>query len=350
MQSSLVMMISALLIVGVAGIVCMRFLGPRGFMDMPGGRRLHLSPVPRVGGIVLFISVPLWLQLTGNSISLSLLEWIAVTAMFAMGVIDDRFELRARWKGLMGLAIALALAWEHCGNAASGFPFLHLLNFNFPNSIYLRFFLLVLLFWGIPQSFNLIDGTNGLAIGYSAVIAFFLSIPGAVPALFPLLLIALLLLNWPKAQLFLGDAGSLTLGLFFAILATKTFQNHYLNGILWLFAYPILDVTMVVITRLALGNSIFIADRNHFHHHLRDWFGTAAWLKAPFLWLVAAGCASGSLLHGGWRWIPWCSLIVLLGLMVACIWKALKKKPADAEDARLRWKMPPATKGWPNPY
>jgi UDP-GlcNAc:undecaprenyl-phosphate/decaprenyl-phosphate GlcNAc-1-phosphate transferase len=325
MHHPIVAMITGILLVGIVGALCVRFIGPLGFLDVPGGRKMHTSPIPRVGGIVFFTSLFVWYLLTGYSLPLSNLEWVALIATFVVGVMDDRFELRARWKASLGLAAALLLAWDSLGLNMINPSHLHVLFFSVPNWSFVRFPLLAALFWGIPQAFNLIDGANGLAIGYGIIVSLCLSATGIISPLFPVMLTALLFLNWPKPKLFLGDAGSLTLGLLLAILAHSTFNTTYPNGILWLFAYPIIDVLLVITIRAALGQNIFEGDRNHLHHHLFDWLGTRVYLKTPLLWALSAGCAGGSLLGGNWRVIPWASLTILLLLATLCFLTALKK-------------------------
>jgi UDP-GlcNAc:undecaprenyl-phosphate GlcNAc-1-phosphate transferase len=72
-----------------------------------------------------------------------------------------------------------------------------------------------------------------------------------------------------RAQVFMGDAGSLSSGFFLAWCATSV-ASHNLPAVLWLMAYPLLDLTSVALRRMAAGKSPFHADRSHLHHILLD--------------------------------------------------------------------------------
>ena len=80
---------------------------------------------------------------------------------------------------MVSLTVALALAWTSLGDLAGILSDVQLLGFELPYSPLLAFGLFVMLYWGIPQAFNLIDGANGLAIGYALIISIILHLQGA---------------------------------------------------------------------------------------------------------------------------------------------------------------------------
>ncbi len=301
-------------------------VGPLGFMDMPGGRRNHACPIPRVGGLACFTAVLLSTALLEKVIPLSPVQWLALWVMLLTGALDDRFDLPARWKVLISLTVALLLAWTSLGDLAGILSQVQLLTFVIPYSPLLAFVLFLMLYSGIPQAFNLIDGANGLAIGYAFIVSIVLYCHGTISYAIPIILLGLLALNWPKPKLFLGDCGALTLGLLFAILAHKAFSATDANAILWLFAYPIVDVTLVVLIRAVHGQNVLRGDRNHLHHQLMDRFGRLDFLAVPTLWTVAGLCACRSL---GWTVLPWCGLAALLAMAFAFFGAGLKKGTAD---------------------
>ncbi|HET8714819.1 MAG TPA: hypothetical protein VFM16_03270, partial [Holophagaceae bacterium] len=99
----------------LASLAAMAWLAPLGWTDHPRGRRQHARPTPRTGGIALMATVGLGLLLGGVRLPLGRWEWAIVFAMGLMGLADDRFDLRARWKALASLGAGIlltALTWD----------------------------------------------------------------------------------------------------------------------------------------------------------------------------------------------------------------------------------------------
>jgi UDP-GlcNAc:undecaprenyl-phosphate GlcNAc-1-phosphate transferase len=267
-----------------------------------------------VGGQALVGTLAIGYFLTANVFVYSAGFWIGLLPLAALGLVDDLFDVRARWKALASMAIAATVA-AICTQsvlAPSQAGAFQLFGLSLPGHPILAWALLLMLFWGMPQAFNLIDGANGLTLGYALVVLVILGLAGASIAV-PLGAVAgVLLLNWPRSRLFLGDCGSLSLGLLLAILAFQTFGSRRPEAILWLFAYPILDVTQVVMVRIATGQALGAADRNHLHHRWEALLGSHAVFRVPILWAQAALCASGALLAGPWMLLPWTGLMILL--------------------------------------
>lgn len=306
---------SAFAITLVIALAAIRWLGPMGFLDHPGGRKQHRSPIPRVGGLAILASFALAGSLGWLNGIFSPLAWLTLGGMALIGVLDDRFDLRARWKALGGLAIGILLAalatYELTVNSGSVFLF----GFDLSGMPLLLGSLLLMLFWGIPQAFNLIDGADGLALGFGLISLTVLAVAGSPLPYVIGCVAALFILNWPKSRLFLGDCGSLGLGLFLAMLAFKTFGKTKPEAILWLFAYPTADVVQVVTVRIATGRAIGRADRNHFHHRWKDALGERGHFRVPILWIQGALCASGAVVEGPWRLLPW---LGLAGILLQC--------------------------------
>ena len=296
------------------------WLAPRlGLMDVPGGRRSHAQPVAMVGGLTLVLAwlfLPRVQHLLGQPrvVPLTRLDELAVATMALLGLLDDRFDLRARWKAGVGLAVAVALAYRTAGDLARFGQPIPFLWTEIPATFWSTMPLLLPLFWGLPQAFNLIDGANGLATGFGLVILATLWLAGYPHPLLFGILVACLLMNWPKARLFLGDCGSLALGTTLVILARHALLPQGPNHLLWLFAYPILDVSMVVLIRIAQGRHPGLGDRNHFHFQIRDrWPRLASWAM-PILLGLAALCSSELFVNGVWMILPLTGLSLLLAL------------------------------------
>lgn len=308
------------------GLLCVRFLGPLGLMDVPGGRKAHGRPVPRTGGIAFTLALFIACTFLGRYVPLSGFEWAALSLIAFLGFIDDLLDLPARWKILATFILAVALASHSLASLSESVEWIRLLWFSIPYHPVPAYLLFLMLYWGTPQAFNLIDGANGLAIGYSIIVSTVLFGMNAIGPSIPIVLTALLVLNWPVPRLFLGDCGSLSLGLLFAMLAHRAFAQTQPNAILWLFAYPIVDMTMVVLIRTLQGQSIFRGDRSHLHHQLADRLGRRAFLAVPILWLLSGACAIAPLITGSWRVIPWLSLTLLGGLALAFLATSVKNR------------------------
>jgi UDP-GlcNAc:undecaprenyl-phosphate GlcNAc-1-phosphate transferase len=263
-------------------LACIRWVAPLGWVDHPDPRKHHHAPTPRTAGLALWLLLLGLLALGKCPLPLDRVEWAAVHAMALIGLLDDRLDLRSRHKAIVGLGVALLLAVDMAPDLAPLAKEVHFLGLLLPNHPLLAIPVLTLWFWSIPQAFNLIDGINGLSMGFSLVLLTVLAaVMGYAPAGGYLTggLLGVLLLNYPKARHFLGDCGSLMLGTLFAVLAAKAFVVRDANLLLWVFAYPAVDVALVVAVRKWKGVSVSSADRSHLHHFLVDRIGMhRAWL------------------------------------------------------------------------
>ena len=279
-----------------------------GLLDVPEGRKQHGRPVARVGGLALICALAFRVALPGSALPFSVLEWSAV---LAMGAIDDRCDFPARWKAGLGLFIALVLAFHTASRIVLPHPAFGLPGFGVPATSPAVLPLLFLMFWGLPQAYNLIDGADGLAIGFAVIVLASLWIAGFPHPFLMGALAVCLLLSWPRARLFLGDCGSLAIGLLLVLLVKAHVAVLGPYHILWLAAYPIVDVVMVIPIRMALGCSLVAGDRSHLHFQLLGrWPDWGRWC-VPALWAMASLCASELFLSGPWRAVPWAGLAIL---------------------------------------
>jgi UDP-GlcNAc:undecaprenyl-phosphate/decaprenyl-phosphate GlcNAc-1-phosphate transferase len=292
-----------------------RLAGAWGLVDRPAHRKIHLHPVPYLGGVAVFIGLiaeavtyfvfyrPGFLEIPENQKTLSILA--AGTAAMLLGLADDLFHIRARWKLAGQAAIGLAFALFVCR-----LEILHLPGVKFiPLGILA---VPVSLFWilAITNAYNLLDGVDGLA--GSVALAFFASAGLAASAAGdPLALMmsfgtcgvmaAFLLFNWKPASIYLGDSGSNGLGMLIACgclclgrggpleysplhAALDSQPIFYQAPVLMLLnAWPALEVSLSVLRRSLRGRSIGAADRGHIHHRLKK----LGW-AAPQVCLLAA--------------------------------------------------------------
>lgn len=325
----------------LGGLVAIRWVGPQGFMDVPRGRHSHEAPTPRTGGIVLFAALLVGYLLGFKRLDLQPEQWVGIFALAAVGIVDDRYGLRARYKAVAGLLIAGLVAAPAAYRVVEAQPSLQLFGaLPLPPVWAVAFSLLVLLYWFIPQAMNLIDGANGLALGYGLVVLGALALAGRPLSFCAGVLLGLLALNWPRARHFLGDSGSTVLGLLLALEVKRAVGLVNPDLVLWVFAYPIVDVGMVVAIRILTGRALGQGDRSHLHHQWIDRFPRWRALAVPWLWLQAALCASAVLVRG-WGWaLPVFGLSLLVAQALVFITQAVLT-PREEEPEALAFQTVP---------
>lgn len=252
--------------------------------DMPGERRVHTRPTPRLGGIAVFAATALALAAAGVgapgrfTTSPELLLGLALggAVMFGVGLYDDLRGLSPRAKLLAQLAAAGAVC-------ALGFRIEALTLGGQSQAIASWVAVPLTMLWivGITNAFNLIDGLDGLAtgvaivaLGSSLAIALVLRRPEVMLVAAALLgsLFGFLRYNFNPARIFLGDSGSLFVGFMLAVLsvAGSTKSSTAVLAIVPLFALalPLLDTILAVARRWLRGVAFSSADRRHIHHRL----------------------------------------------------------------------------------
>lgn len=329
--------LAGFLLAGLAAMAALRFLGPKGWMDLPNARKQHERPTPRTGGIALWAAVALgnafgWMQLP-----ISGREWICLHGLALIGALDDRHSLSPKVKALAGLGLAFTLAIPVSQAFALDRPMAMLMRMSIPTDPPIFTLpLLVLWFWALPQAFNLIDGMDGLATGLALLIAGFL-LGGRGIAGTPFLLgvlVAVFLLNWPRALHFLGDCGAYFLGGLLGLLALRTRAFEYPSLALWVFAYPILDMALVIAIRFLRGAPLGGGDRSHLHHQWASIIGPG-WTLC-LLWVQAAALGVGPTAFRGSAWICWPAL----GLMVIQCAYFIRRSLHDSRQPRALEKTP----------
>jgi UDP-GlcNAc:undecaprenyl-phosphate GlcNAc-1-phosphate transferase len=247
-----------------------------GLTDAPGPRKVHSTPVPRVGGLAmaagLFIATSLMVDLSRPV--RGLLFGLLVLVLF--GLWDDRKTLGygTKFAGqIVAVAICMFVGGMHIGvlniAGADVLPTWVSLSITF-------FFLL-----GITNAVNLADGLDGLAGGMVLLclcaIAMFAVFSGQMTVTKVALIeagavLGFLRFNTHPAQIFMGDCGSQMLGLSvgaLALLATQGETSPLSAALpLLLLGLPIMDTATVMWTRIRAGRSPFSADSNHLHHRL----------------------------------------------------------------------------------
>jgi UDP-GlcNAc:undecaprenyl-phosphate GlcNAc-1-phosphate transferase len=282
------------LIFGAAAAVCL-LLTPLvrtaalrlGLVDEPDGRRkIQARPVPIAGGVAVLLTVafvlaltfsfdgPWWEALSERKLTFLGLAAAAVVVGLA-GVIDDYRGLRGLHK-LFGQAVAVAIVIA-CGVRVDS---LRLFGHDVQLGIFAVPFTVIWLL-GAINSLNLIDGMDGLLGSVGCIICTSLSVmafwnqhfaAAAIAAAMAGSLLGFLCFNFPPATVYLGDCGSMLIGLVVGVLAIESSLKGpatvALTAPAALLIIPILDTSAAIVRRKLTGRSIYTTDRAHLHHVL----------------------------------------------------------------------------------
>jgi UDP-GlcNAc:undecaprenyl-phosphate GlcNAc-1-phosphate transferase len=319
---ALVPMVLSLVITPMVIRIANRF----GVVDLPNERKIHTQPTPRLGGLAPFLSLAL------SSAALVLLDpgnlvpaWIyspkgfalgaSLSLIMLLGAIDDAHALKPGLKFAVQLLIATACYYAGFRISIITNPFnggmIPLGSLDYP--------LTVMWIAGVTNAFNLIDGLDGLACGVSVIAALTIcSItllngdPGTAMLALMLAgsLLGFLCFNFNPARIFLGDSGSLFIGLALAVLSiessTKGSTAVAMGVPILALGLPIMD-TLLSMTRRLLGSflpgtprakpllarlhAMFLPDKRHIHHQLLS-LGLSQ--RGAVLLLYLVSCAFGA--------------------------------------------------------
>ncbi len=254
-----------------------------GAIDVPkDGRRMHKKPVPRLGGLAIFlgfmVSILIFVHIDHSMQGILLGAVIIVV----LGVVDDMTPLRAKFKFLVQILAALVAVYHGVvieiltnPNLFSGAPYWSLGWLKYPVT--------VLWIVGVTNAVNLIDGLDGLASGVSTISAITMLViailvseqqVAIVMAALAGACLGFMPYNRNPAKMFMGDTGSTFLGY---ILATYSIQGLFKYYAIVSFAVPFLilglpifDTAFAIVRRLAHGQSPMTPDRGHIHHRMMD--------------------------------------------------------------------------------
>ena len=326
-----------------------------GLIDLPGERKVHVTPTPRGGGLAIWLGVVgtfavghlvLLLVQTNTGLKSQLPDFIqphldgiaaqspklwvllaAGTLLALLGLLDDRGGLSWQLRLLVEFAVAGICVWL--------IPNLQLTAFI--DAPLITGSLSVLWIVALINSFNMLDNMDGLSAGVAAIAA---SMLAAVMLLAPdpetqqpqLFVAGLLLVlvggllgflwhNRPPAKIFMGDSGAYFVGFMIAaatLLASYTGyqgeRRHAILAPLCVMAVPLYDMATVILIRLRAGRSPFEADKNHLSHRLTD-LGLTKGQAVLTIYLLTATCGIGALLLHRVDTIG----AVLIMLLIGCV-------------------------------
>jgi UDP-GlcNAc:undecaprenyl-phosphate GlcNAc-1-phosphate transferase len=284
-------------------LVCMALIPPLRLaaerfqvMDLPGERKVHEHPVPRVGGLAFTVGACASIAWWGARDATTFSVLFGCAIIVAFGVWDDRVDLSYRSK-LVGQLLA-ALAVVVGGDIwFTTLPFLP--DVEVP--AWAGMFVTVVFLVGVSNAVNLTDGLDGLAGGLSfltlsgiAYLAYLSNDSTVLLLTVPFLggLLGFLRYNTYPARIFMGDGGSQLLGFIMGVLAvllTDSSRGPFSPSLaLFLLGLPFLDTLGVTGQRLAEGRSPFIGDRAHIHHKLLR-FGLTHYEAVIVIYAIQAG-------------------------------------------------------------
>lgn len=274
-------------------------------VDHPNYRKIHVEPTPLLGGgsiFFTFLVLLVGLKYTGiiqfeNPKSVYGIM-LSGTLMFITGLIDDMYGIKAKLKLFLQIVAVLTL-----------------FIFEVKTELFIGgviFSLIVTFIWaiGITNSFNLLDNMNGLSSGVAFIAAILFAIVAAQQKEYGIMYIALILAGAilgfipynfrTKAKIFMGDAGSLFLGITFSAISIagvylrETRLNHIPVIIpLLILSLPIYDTLSVMFIRWRQGISIFTPDKRHLSHRLIE-LGLTPIEAVALIYLVAAAGGIGA--------------------------------------------------------
>lgn len=271
MESLLVIFFIPLILSLILSKLVINWLGRR-LLDIPNNRSSHSIPTPRGGGAAIVAATLITLlgsYSLGSSGATSVYLLVPGVVMALVGISDDLLSLNIRIRLLIQLITACIAVGFVLNNTAE----INLL------SLALAAAAIVGIVW-LTNLYNFMDGINGIAAlqtificgGMSAL--FFLQ--GTHSETIPLMLalggasLGFLYWNFPLAKLFMGDVGSLCIGMTFAILLVWTSRNDLINACTWLIMLTafIADATYTLGYRFATGQKFYLPHRSHFYQKI----------------------------------------------------------------------------------
>ena len=252
-----------------------------GLVDHPCCRKQHTGLIPLTGGFAIFIAILVSSYFTDVWLKNDPLFFTAAAFIVLLGMLDDRFSLSAKGRLICQFGVAAIMAWaaQNCVTSLGdvvGFGDVNLGGFGY-------FFTLVCVV-GVINAFNMIDGIDGLAGGMSIIVLLSLTVlllacgqgPSImVPmivifAIIPFLAFNLNMKGFKGNKIFMGDSGSMFIGLTIVWLLVEYTQGQeaHIRPItaVWLIGLPLMDMAAIMYRRGKKGQSVLQPDRQHLHN------------------------------------------------------------------------------------
>lgn len=303
-----------------------------GFYDMPGGRKNHSEPVLVIGGIAMILTFKIFMPfIQPNHYNI---HYLLFTLLFltVIGLLDDLYQLSAKKLFLAQVIAGLIIIFGGDGAAVHWLG--DLFGFGPIYTSWLAPIFTLICVLGVINAVNMIDGMDGLAGSVIFVsISWFglLCLLSGRPVLLKMLLVLMgiivgfLMFNmrtpWRRrANIFMGNAGSMSLGLLVTWLAVQLSGkvDSQVSPIIsvWVIGMPLMDMARVMIKRISEGKSPFVADHSHVHHMLSSVgysVGQVVFIKSAMSFIVGGIGVLGWYLNMP-DWIMFYGFMLLLGI------------------------------------
>jgi UDP-GlcNAc:undecaprenyl-phosphate/decaprenyl-phosphate GlcNAc-1-phosphate transferase len=280
MPDGLTLLVAVALALGVTALVtpaAMALARRTSFYDHPRGYKQHAAPTPYLGGIAIMVGVVVALVALRAQLGDFDTVVVVAVALLAVGTLDDRIGLNIGVRLVAEMGAAVALFYAGVGFGVFGNETADLL-------------MTILFVLGVVNAFNLMDNLDGatttIGLVSAAAIALFaalndylagatlaVALAGACAGFLPYNLAS------PRARIFLGDGGSMAIGvtlagLFMALPETEAFGWELLPVIAVLVGLPALDTALVIVSRLRRGVPLLSGGRDHLTHRLLEELGS----------------------------------------------------------------------------
>ena len=304
-----------------------------GMVDRPGPRKVHLQPIPLLGGIAIYCGVLLAIlvSLRSPAITETLGILAGATLVILVGTLDDRGLLHHQVKLFVGMPIA-ALILLASGIHAQVFSVL------LPGRTGALADGLLTIFWvtGVIASFSIFDYMDGLCAGVAAIASLFFAIFALLSGQVLVSTLAAAVMgaalgflrwNFNPAKIFMGDGGAMLLGFLMATLALKLRMNGASHGADWavpilVIGVPLFDTVLVSISRSRRGLLPFATPgKDHTGHRLANWgFGTRRAVLALYALEIIFGLLALLASHlDSWHVAELCLAMAFLGLIAVAL-------------------------------
>ena len=249
-----------------------------GAMDVPNARKVHKVPMPRLGGLAIYIAFLFGYILYGQISTQMISILIGSFLLIIVGIFDDINSVPAKYKFLVQtIAAAIVVIYGKLG-----FSELTILGLSFHFPMIINDILAIFFIVAITNAINLIDGLDGLSSGISAI--YFLTIAvialitnklGGIDIILSLIMLGatlgFLFHNFPPAKIFMGDTGSLALGGALAAIAILTRHELSLAIIGGVFVVETLSSLIQIIAIRKFHKRIFKMAPLHHHFEQLGW-------------------------------------------------------------------------------
>jgi UDP-GlcNAc:undecaprenyl-phosphate/decaprenyl-phosphate GlcNAc-1-phosphate transferase len=327
-----------------------------GTLDLPVGMKIHSTATPLLGGVAVYlgfsIATVVTLPVAGPVIGVLLGGLAAVV----IGVLDERLTLPPLVHLAAQVVAALVAIIAGLGiirSVSSPFGGLTAAGIQLPAAIGL----VVTLVWlvGMMNTVNFLDGLDGLATGVVAIAAILLAIWASQPQRFfltgshreelvlPIALTGALLgflpYNWHRARIFLGDSGSMFLGL--ALGALSIIGPAKLATALLVLIIPVLDVAWAIVRRRLRGRSFLSGDKQHVYHRMLELGLTHTQVVSAFYLLCGVLSVLDLALFKMEKLIAFVAVTTLVGVAFVLLETTASRRRPDAASADTTRDRPP---------